>query len=134
MAYADYEFYQNTYHGVVIGSESDFLRLAERASDYMDYITQGRVAALALEKKVQKACCALADKYIQIEKAEISAASDNGAVSSESVGSYSVSYKSGAEEIAEAKNGLYSTAAFYLSSLGLMGRTRGCVRCTLPTP
>ena len=42
MAYADYEFYTTSYFGSVV-PETDFSRLAERASDFVDTMTFDRL-------------------------------------------------------------------------------------------
>ena len=42
MAYADYEFYKTSYFGSVV-PETDFPRLAERASDFVDTMTLDRL-------------------------------------------------------------------------------------------
>ena len=42
MAYADYEFYTTSYFGSVV-PETDFPRLAERASDFVDLMTSDRL-------------------------------------------------------------------------------------------
>ena len=41
MAYADYEFYKTSFFGNVV-PESDFMRFAERASDFIDTLTLDR--------------------------------------------------------------------------------------------
>ena len=43
MAYADFEYYANTYLGTAI-EYNDFSRLSLRASAFLDYYTQGRAA------------------------------------------------------------------------------------------
>ena len=65
MAYADFEFYTTTYHGNVV-PESDFDRIADLASDFLDVITFGRlIDGLPDDErgktKVQKAVCAVKD-------------------------------------------------------------------------
>ena len=74
MAYADFEFYTTTYHGNVV-PESDFDRIADRASDFLDVITFGRlIDGLPDDErgktKVQKAVCAVCDKLYQLEQAD----------------------------------------------------------------
>ncbi len=66
MAYADYDFYTDTYYGNVV-PESDFPRLAERASEEIDRLTNDRLTEWMPEKekdvlKIKKACCALAER------------------------------------------------------------------------
>ena len=63
MAYADYEFYTTSYFGSDV-PETDFSRLAERASDFVDTMTFDRlVDGLPTnersQKRVKKAVCSL---------------------------------------------------------------------------
>ena len=110
MAYADYKFYTESFGSVV--PEADFPRLAERASDFIDLITHGRlVNGLPtneyFQKRIKKAVCSLAEILYQIELAEKNAAnaaasgtsttigtggSTTGIVTSVSSGSESISY------------------------------------------
>lgn len=111
MAYADYEFYTTSYFGSVV-PETDFPRLAERASDFIDLITHGRlVNGLPtneyFQKRIKKAVCSLAEILYQIELAEKNATNaavsgtstmlgtggnSTGIVTSVSSGSESISY------------------------------------------
>lgn len=110
MAYADYEFY-TTYFGSVV-PETDFPRLAERASDFIDTMTFDRLVDglpknERSQKRIKKAVCSLAELMYQIELAEKNAAnaaasgtsttigsggSTTGIVTSVSSGSESISY------------------------------------------
>lgn len=109
MAYADYEFYTESFGNVV--PENDFSRLAERASDFVDLMTFDRLvdglpADMRSQKRIKKAVCSLAELMYQIELAEknaINQASANvtdinvgnistGIVTSVSSGSESISY------------------------------------------
>ena len=112
MAYTDYEFYKTSYFGSVV-PETDFPRLAERASDFVDTMTFDRLVDglptnERAQKRIKKAVCSLAELMYQIELAEknaISQASASGAsttigsggsttgvVTSVSSGSESISY------------------------------------------
>ena len=111
MAYADYEFYTTSYFGSVV-PETDFPRLAERASDFVDTMTFDRlVDGLPTngrsQKRIKKAVCSLAELMYQIELAEKNATnaaasgtsttigsggSTTGVVTSVSSGSESISY------------------------------------------
>ena len=111
MAYADYEFYTTSYFGSVV-LETDFPRLAERASDFVDTMTFDRLVGglptdERLQKRIKKAVCSLAEKMYQIELAEKNATnaavsgtssaigsggSTTGIVTSVSSGSESISY------------------------------------------
>lgn len=110
MAYADYEFYTTSYFGSVV-PETDFPRLAEKASDFIDTMTFNRlVDGLPTnersQKRIKKTVCSLAELMYQIELAEKNAinqasasATDTnaggkstGIVTSVSSGSESISY------------------------------------------
>lgn len=111
MAYADYEFYTTSCFGSVV-PETDFPRLAERASDFVDAMTFDRlVDGLPTDersqKRIKKAVCSLAELMYQIELAEKNATnaavssvsttigsggSTTGIVTSVSSGSESISY------------------------------------------
>ena len=79
MAYADYEFYTTSYFGSAV-PETDFPRLAERASDFVDTMTFDRlVDGLPTnersQKRIKKAVCSLAELMYQLELAEKNATS-----------------------------------------------------------
>lgn len=97
MAYADYDFYRNTYLGNAI-PEEDFPRLSERASDYIRAATRGlsdRVDGWQREA-VQKAACAVADVLLDESILLAGAYSGEQQVSSETVGGWSRSFKAAA--------------------------------------
>ncbi len=135
MAYADYEYYITAYLGTAI-READFPRLAMRASAFIDYATMGRAAKHADLDAVKLACCALADDYQTIETARtlanksLSTAADSGEageLQSQSVGSWSKSYRSGGSSAKEALSAtesaqaaLMATAQMYLAGTGLL--------------
>ena len=121
MSYADYEFYTTSYFGTVV-PETDFPRLAERASDFVDTMTFDRlVDGLPTDersqKRIKKAVCSLAELMYQIELAEknaINQASENvtdtnsggkstGIVTSVSSGSESISYATPQQKASGAK-------------------------------
>lgn len=110
MAYADYEFYTTSYFGSAV-PETDFPRLAERASDFVDAMTFDRLVDGLPEnerskKRIKKAVCSLAELMYQIELAEKNAINQTsanvtdtnvgdistGVVTSVSSGSESISY------------------------------------------
>lgn len=110
MAYADYEFYTTSYFGSVV-PETEFPRLVERASDFVDTMTFDRLVDGLPEnersqKRIKKAVCSLAELMYQIELAEKNAISQasagttdtnvghksTGIVTSVSSGSESISY------------------------------------------
>lgn len=92
MAYADYDFYKNTYKGKLSGE--DFEILSERATDlidgYTDYfiVKHGGIASLPeeLAQRVKKCCCALSEAVSSVKNGA------SGAMTSEKVGDYSVTY------------------------------------------
>lgn len=127
MIYADYDYYKNIYLGNVI-SEADFPRLALRASQYIDYITMGKAEKEPALSQVKMCCCAAAEQMQIIEKAKISAASESGEKQSESVGSYSVSYRNSSEISASAETEIAGIVRKYLAGTGLLYRG-GCI-CT----
>ena len=115
MAYTDFTFYENTYHGNVIPAD-DFERIADRASDFLDVITFDRLIDGLPDNdraktKVQKAVCAVAEKLYELELADkqaLSAAAGgtsssgsggatSGVITSRSAGSESISYASPSE-------------------------------------
>lgn len=142
MAYADFDFYANEYYGQAV-DEIAFPHLAILASSYLDYYTQGRAGKSPELKELKMACCALAEQYQVIEHAQalanknLSAAmeSDCGEVQSETVGSWSKSYRSGGDSAgaaasvaANAQAYLAAVARQYLSGTGLLYRGRRCGR------
>lgn len=134
MVYADYDYYKNTYLGNAI-SEDDYTRLALRSSQYIDYITRNK--SQADMEAVKMACCAIAEQYQMIDAAQNLARkglteSDGKEVQSESVGSWSKSYRSAgdsAQAVLATKNSeqasLYSIALQYLANTGLLYRGGG---------
>lgn len=143
MAYADFDYYINTYFGNAI-QEDQFPRLSLRASSWLDYYTQGKAAKNADLDALKMACCAIAEQYQTIETAEAfaqkslaySMTSTGAEVSSETVGSWSKSYRSGGESAASAsasldayKKSLADIAAQYLYGTGLLHRGRRCCQC-----
>lgn len=141
MVYADYDFYKNDYFGRAV-SVLDFPRLALRASQYIDYITQGRAEKKADIEAVRMCCCEMAERYQTIDAAQelaqksLAAANENETeVQSETVGSWSRSYRSGGESAHSAaqaeeagKAALYAIAQRHLARTGLLYRGGGCFR------
>jgi hypothetical protein len=130
MAYADYDFYTESYYGNVV-PKADFDRLAARASDFIDTLTfdnlvDGLPADKRSQKRIKKAVCSLAELMYQIELAEKNAISQSsagatdtnvghkstGVVTSVSSGSESISYATPQQIGASAKewSAVYSVA------------------------
>ncbi len=140
MVYAEYSYYVGEFLGDAI-SGSDFPKYAAKASAFLDYYTRGKAKANADLEAVKTACCALAEQYQIIElahKAAVKGMDSGSDKASETVGSYSVSYRGGGEiatasmQAKQAANAeLVNLARFYLADTGLL--YRGGCRCTLHT-
>ena len=119
MAYVDYSFYKDKYYGSAV-PESDFLRLSERASDFLnvmtfDRLTCGLPADERSVERIKKAACALTEKFYEFSLAEKQALSaamqsnktqagvSSGTVKSVSAGSESITYTSLSEMAGGAK-------------------------------
>ena len=139
MAYADFEYYANTYLGTAI-EYNDFSRLSLRASAFLDYYTQGRAAKNAELDALKMCCCALAVQYQYIDTAKAlaqksitSSLENNGELQSQTVGSWSKTYRSGGDSaqqalssVQAAQSALTAIAQQYLAGTGLLYRGRGC--------
>lgn len=142
MMYASYDFYTGAYFGSAI-EEEEFPRLALRASAFLDYYTQGRAEDNIELPALKMACCAVAEQMQIAEAANALAAKsliggEGGEVQSESVGSYSVTRRSGGESATAAVSAIKTvqslfaaTARQYLANTGLL--YRGACKCTLRT-
>ena len=118
--YADYTYYTEVYGGAM--PETDFDRLARRASAYLDGVTFGRIQAEMPEvilTKVKDACCAVADAYALNEKGGGIAAEENDGVR--------VSYVAGVSKAKTDNERLCEAALLYLGNTGLL--YRGCGLC-----
>ena len=143
MAYADYEYYTTTYLGTAI-KEDDFPRLSLRASSFLDYYTQGRAAQNPDLDALKMACCAIAEQYQYIDTAQalaqksLSASLESdGELQSQTVGSWSKTYRSGGDSAQQALSSVHTAQAAlgsvvqqYLAGTGLLYRGRGC--CCVP--
>lgn len=142
MIYADYGYYFSSYFGSVI-PEDAFDAAAMRASRFLDYYTMNRARCNADMEEVKMACCALAEEYhtmFTAQKLSQQAAEATGEMQSQTVGSYSVTYRSAgdaaktmAELSAQAQSRLASVARQHLAHTGLLyrGGGYGCTRRTL---
>lgn len=143
MAYADYEYYTTTYLGTAI-KEDDFPRLSLRASSFLDYYTQGQAAKNSDLDALKMACCAVAEQYQSIDTAQalaqksLSASLESdGELQSQTVGSWSKTYRSGGDSAQQALSSVQTAQAAlgalaqqYLAGTGLLYRGRGC--CCVP--
>lgn len=139
MAYANYEYYTFTYLGTAI-KEDDFPRLSMRASSFLDYYTQGRAAQNVDLDALKMACCAVAEQYQYVDTAQSLAQKSltasletDGELQSQTVGSWSKTYRSGGETAQQAATAaqtaqasLSAAAMQYLAGTGLLYRGRGC--------
>lgn len=124
MAYTDYTFYKNEYHGDVV-PETDFPKYADRASDRVDEITfdclaDGLPNDSRANKKVQKAVCSVAEALYQIDSIKNTLLSNLGTVETEdgkitgktvssvTAGSESITYSTG---MSDASKTIYAQAA-----------------------
>lgn len=130
---ATFDFYRNIYYGEVL-TEQNFPAFITRANMYLDYITMGKVNKENLPEsivsKVNMAECAIAEKCFQIDETSKAAVENGGEISSESVGSYSRTFRSGYEVSKEAEAEIYSIARKYLAFTGLLFRGVLCTRHT----
>lgn len=144
MAYADYVFYKTSYFGSVV-PETDFPRLAERASDFVDTMTFDRLVDglptdARSQKRIKKAVCSLAELMYQIELAKKNATnaavsgtstaigsggSTTGIVTSVSSGSESISYATPQQIGASAKewSAVYAAAGDVQKTNDLLYKT-----------
>lgn len=141
MVYADYEFYSQIYLGATITEEA-FPKLALRASAFLDYYTQGKAEKNAELNALKMACCSIAEQYKLIDDAQLmanksleAAIVSGGEIQSESVGSWSRTYKGKSESATaaagfanDAKSELANIARQYLSVTGLLYRGRRCCK------
>ena len=95
MGYTTYDFYKEKYYGDSI-EESLFPKWNDRASEKLDYLTNGNITEESLseyDEKIQKAVCALADTLYQIDYKSAHANDENGGnVKSMSSGGRSISF------------------------------------------
>lgn len=109
--YVEYDFYTNTYGGKV--SSVDFPRLEIQASTLIDYYTFNRVKEV--NDKIKYAVCELVDYLKELDR--------NGGkeISQESIGSQSVSYVTGENQLtAEQKK--FNIVKKHLAHSGLLYR------------
>lgn len=121
--YADYEYYTSTYIGGAL-TEEEFVRAATRASSFLDYFTRGKAKDYTGDE-LKMCCCALAEQYQIIENAQAQSVSGDE-LQSQTVGSWSKTYRSGTETAEAAREALAGIATRYLAHTGLLYRGGGC--------
>ena len=128
MSYADFNFYVNEFYGTALSAEN-FDKYASRASDYIDYITMGKSKSYDdTDDALAKACCAVAEQVASADEFSSSMSMAGGLVASETVGSHSVSFRSGAEIKASLDANMLNAAQMYLLPTGLLYRGVPCIR------
>ena len=133
--YADFSFYQDTFKGILITDEAMFRTFSERASEFIDTATFGRLADEELlethKNKIQKCVCALAEQFFRRNIATFKGIpdSENMPKTSESIGAYSVSMANPYDYVqeismtdADFQKALKSTVLRYLGNTGLLFR------------
>lgn len=120
--YATYEYYTNSFFGDAL-TEAEFSKASTRASSFLDYYTRGKSKLNPDLDELKMACCAIAEQYHIFERDSASVAG----VQSESVGSWSKTYRSGTEVAEEVQKKVATLARQYLSTTGLLYRG-GCCR------
>lgn len=120
MAYTDYTYYTGTYKGTAI-AQSDFDRLAVRASAVIDLVTFDRAAAVVSAAtdtttidKIKMAVCAVAEE-IQDQDA-----SGVDGITSERLGNYAVTYGANSKAALSNEAKQARAAKLYLGNTGLM--------------
>jgi hypothetical protein len=119
MSYVDFTYYTGTFLGTAI-AESDFPRLALRASSTIDMLTFQRAAAIADDPTIDliaMATCAVAEV---IQAVEADGGTDG--ITSEGIGSSRVTYAPNSSASRKTKQKYSEAAGLYLASTGLMYR------------
>lgn len=121
MAYANFEYYKNSFKGSIITDSTTFNSMSEKATDYINSVTFDRITEV--NDKIKRCCCALAETILY--KSDL----DSGKViESEKNGSYSVTYAKNTNTNASTDSAyqkrLKSICLKYLGNTGLM--YRGC--------
>ena len=118
---ASYEFYRNVYYGEILTAE-DFPKYATRADAYLSELTYGRYTDTTLPETtitaVKMAECSVADLCFSTE----SQSAVSSAISKETVGSHSVTYRTGSDATKTLSARIREVAERYLLSTGLLYR------------
>ncbi len=123
--FSSYVFYTDVFHGDLL-TEEEFPKYADRADVWLEYYTRGRVSRPDLAPRVlnavKKAECAVADAL----RASAPASPDRDpSVQKETVGDYSVSFRSASELDAETNGRISGIITRYLAHTGLLFRGIG---------
>lgn len=129
--YVDFTFYQETYKGTKITTQSEFEEHALRAEEILDEMTWDRIPNMdaqfmteALAMKIRKAVCAMAEVSKQCNPMYIEQKGSEG-VSSESNDGYSVSYQDPGNMAAVYRSRSETAARRFLGTTGLLYRGGG---------
>ena len=118
---ATYEFYQTEYFGKLLTSE-EFPEYATRADAWLSELTFDRYSSPDLSESqiqaVKMSECAVAEICYELQAEQAS----NPSISKETVGSHSVTYRTGTEAASGWAARIYDTAARYLMTTGLLYR------------
>lgn len=115
MQYANYCYYTTRFLGDMI-PERDYNRCSMQASRFLDYFTMGKAESHPELDALKMACCALAEQFFVTNKAQKVAAESletNGGreLQSETVGSYSRTFRSGGDSATAAVNAVSASQA-----------------------
>ncbi len=113
--FADYDFYQNVYHGTDIQDENKFNRMSIESSFFLNELTLGRIKEPSEEVKL--AVCAIVDVAYREEKEN-----REDQIASESVGPHSISYVKKTKTTEEYIKEKIKVARTYLANTGLLYR------------
>lgn len=114
MIYADFEYYQNVFHGTKIKEQTEFEGLAVKATADLDRLTFGRIDPEApISEAVKNAMCAVAETRRAYESGE-------AGIVSASIGKKSVTYANADKQTYEKDS--YKAACPFLTNTGLLYR------------
>lgn len=131
MAYIDYSYYKNEYHGTDIMPD-DFDKIAEISSMIVDSIVYCRIDTTKhYMKSVKKAVAYEADTVLAYGGADVAFGLSDTGVSSESLGDYSYSLKENSEQSVNPVPLYYGipVSPVTLSILSNAGLRNRCANC-----
>ena len=118
---SDFDFYQTEYYGKLLSAE-EFPEYATRADAWLSELTFDRYSSPDLSESqiqaVKMSECAVAEICYELQAEQAS----NPSISKETVGSHSVTYRTGTEAASGWAARIYDTAARYLMTTGLLYR------------
>lgn len=129
--YVDFMFYQETYKGTKITTQSEFEEHALRAEEILDEMTWDRIPNMdekfmteSLALKIRKAVCAMAEISKQCNPLYMDSGSSSG-ISSENNDGYSVSFQDPSTVAATYRSRSEGAARRFLGTTGLLYRGGG---------